>query len=287
MSVTILILTYNSSKFIPELLANLTSRYTKEIKAKRLQILIADNNSQDDTEKQVKKFSDLVTFTQNGGNLGYAAGNNKASEKATGDILVILNPDTKLTDGDIMNIEEEFKNEKAGIVGGKIINWDSGRELSCGKFYTLLNVFLLCLGLEEKLGVRFAPIRKTKVDFVSGAFLAIKTELYQRLGGFDEHFFMYIEDQELCYRVKQEGLEVMYSPFATLQHMGQGSSNRTFAVVNIYKGLYYFHKKHMGNLSAFLVKTLLKTKAFILVNLGRVIHNQYLVKTYEEAYKVF
>lgn len=283
MDVSIIILTYNSSKYISDLLESLIEKNNSILKSKKLEIIVADNNSSDDTEKEVKKYKDHVLFTQNGGNLGFAAGNNKASEKANGDVLIFLNPDTKFLDGDLMNLVEVLDHKQAGIVGGKIEDFHGGRELSCGKFYTLLNVFFLCLGLEEKLGVRFAPHVRQNVDFVSGAFLAIKKELFNNLGGFDEHFFMYIEDQELCFRVKQDHKNVIFLPSVSIKHVGQGSSNRTFAVVNIYKGLVYFHKKHMGTLSAYLVVLLLKSKAFILVNLGKLIHNLYLVKTYEEA----
>lgn len=283
MNLSIIILTYNSSKYISNLLESLIDKNKSLLSSKKLEIIVADNNSSDDTEKEVRKYKEHVMFTQNGGNLGFAAGNNKASEKANGEVLIFMNPDTKFLGGELESLVEELDHKHAGIVGGKIENFHGGRELSCGKFYTLLNVFILCLGLEEKLGVRFAPHIRQNVDFVSGAFLCIKKELFNSLGGFDEHFFMYIEDQELCFRVKQDQKNVVFLPSISIKHVGQGSSNRTFAVVNIYKGLVYFHKKHMGIFSEGMVRLLLKSKAFILVNLGKLIHNLYLVKTYEEA----
>lgn len=282
--ISLIILTYNSERFIPHLLSSLLLQYKEAVRKKELEIIVADNNSSDDTQKEVKKFSEVL-FTQNGGNLGFAAGNNKASEKAKGDILLFVNPDAEFVKGDILKLNEELNSAKVGIVGGEVQDYHGKRELSCGKFYTFFNVLLLSLGLEEALGVRFSPTRKRKVDFVSGAFLAMKTDLFQRLGGFDEHFFMYIEDQELCYRVKKEGLEVLYSPYATIKHLGQGSSNRTFAIVNIYKGLMYFQKKHMSSLSYHSVVFLLKLKATLLVIVGKISNNQYLTTTYEEALK--
>lgn len=284
--ISIIILTYNSSLYIENLLTSITKRYQKNITQKDLEIIVADNGSTDDTVKIVKKFKTGVKLLENGGNLGFAAGINKGVGVATGDILLFVNPDANLADGDLMDVVGEFENSKVGIVGGEIRSGDGRRELSCGKFYTFFNIFLLSLGLEEVARVRFAPKRKRYVDFVSGAFFAIKRDLFLKLGGFDEHFFMYIEDQELCFRVKKEGYQVLFCPFATITHQGQGSSNRTFAVVNIYKGLLYFQKKHMGNVSYMLSKSVLKTKAVILVFSGKILNNQYLAKTYEEAFKV-
>lgn len=283
MKLSVIILTYNSSRFIPELLSGFVEQYKKEISSHTIEIIIADNNSTDDTKNEVMKFKEYAHFVQNGGNLGFAAGINKASEEAAGEVLLFLNPDTKLTDGDFIKVVEELQNEKVGVIGGEMQTWDGKREYSCGKFYTFLNILLLSLGLEEICRVRFAPTRRTQVDHVSGGFFAIRRDLFQKMGGFDEHFFMYVEDQELCYRLKKEGYKVYYSPFATIKHMGQGSSNRTFAIVNIYKGLLYFQKKHMGAVSYSASKFVLRLKAHLLVLLGKTFHNQYLSQTYEEA----
>lgn len=285
MKVSIIILTFNSEKYIPTLLSSLTQEYAKQIKEKELEVIVADNSSSDSTLKEVQKFKDRVKVIENGGNLGYAKGNNTAAKKASGDVLLILNPDTKVAEGDIFKLVSEFIDEKVGIIGGKILTWDKRRELSCGKFYTAINILLLSLGLEEKLGVRFAPNSSQKVDFVSGAFLAVRRSLFERLHGFDEHYFMYIEDQDLCFRAFQEGYITLFSPKATIQHMGQASSNRTFAIVNIYKGLSYFQKRHMSKMSYNLSVFFLKTKAILLVILGKISNNQYLANTYEDALK--
>lgn len=281
--ISVIILTYNSQRYIPELLESFLKQYKDEVKKEQIEVLVADNASTDGTEKEVRKFPG-IHFTQNGGNLGFAAGNNKASMKAKGDIILFVNPDAEFVSGDILKLNEIFKNERVGVVGGEILDYTGKRELSCGKFYSLWNVVLLCLGLEETLGVRFSPHRRRKVNFVSGAFFAMKKEVFQNLGGFDEHFFMYIEDQELCYRVVGNGLEVVYDPYAAIKHLGQGSSNRTFAVINIFKGLVYFHKKHMGQFSYNIVKIVLRAKAGMLVLIGKILHNEYLVQTYEKAF---
>lgn len=284
MEVSLIILTYNSGKYIDDLLQGLIEKYKEEIQEKKLEILVADNNSQDETLKLLKKYKE-VRVVENGENLGFAKGNNVVVEQAKGNTLVFLNPDTKVVGGDIFEMVSEFEDPLVGIVGGKIKNYKGSRELSCGKVYTWWSVLLLSLGLEEFVGVRFAPEKRREVDYVSGAFLAINHFLFEQLNGFDEHYFMYIEDADLCFRVKKDGFKVVFSPLATIQHMGQGSSNRTFAVVQIYKGLLYFQKKHMSKASYMFSRFLLQSKAHLLVILGKLSHNQYLVSTYEEALK--
>ncbi len=283
MIASIIILTYNSSKYIEHLLESL-QRYNPEIKEKKLGIIIADNGSKDDTVEKAKKFK-FAKVIENEGNFGFAKGNNLAAKKANGEFLIFLNPDTKFVSGDIFDLLKEFENPKVGIVGGEILNFKGEREFSAGKTYTLPRVLLLSLGLEERVGVRFSPNKRQEVDHVTGAFLAIRADLFEKLNGFDEHYFMYIEDSDLCFRAKKLGYKVIFSTSATIQHLGQGSSNRKFAVVNIYKGLLYFHKKRMSKLSYFGVLSALRTKAILLVILGKISHNQYLADTYAEALK--
>jgi len=116
--------------------------------------------------------------------------------------------------------------------------------------------------------------------------LFINTQkLFERLNGFDENYFMYVEDSDLCYQAKKRGFKVLYSNKATVQHVGQGSSNRTFAIVNIYKGLLYYSRKNGGKVNYFIVKLMLMIKARLLVLVGRVRNNKYLVDTYTEAMK--
>ncbi len=286
MIASIIILTYNSSSYIDTLLSKIQEKFSSEIKKGELEILVADNASKDDTVKKAKKYSSAVRVLENGGNYGFAKGNNLAVKKAKGKYVLFINPDTEFVKGDVLKLLGHLENNNVGVVGGEIFSFHDSREYSCGKFYTFVNILILALGLEEKLGIRFAPEKKTYVDYVSGAFLGIKKSVFEELNGFDEHYFMYIEDQDLCFRVKKKGLSVLFSPDATIRHVGQGSSNRSFAVVNIYKGLSYFQKKHMSVLSYRLSIATLRLKALTLITLGKLTHNSYLTSTYEKALQV-
>ncbi len=281
--ISLIILTYNSSEYIDELLSGIIKKFSTELENKDLEIIVADNLSLDDTLKKVEKFRDKIKIVQNGGNFGYAKGNNLATKKASGEVLIFMNPDAKFIGGDIFSLVSKFENEKIGIVGGKIMALSGKPELSCGKFYKVFNTFLLALGLEEKFGVRFSPKKERSVDFVSGAFLAIRRSLFEKLNGFDENYFMYVEDSDLCYRTKKAGFITLFSPLATIQHVGQGSSNRNFAVINIYKGLMYFNRKNGNYFSYNLVRLILISKAKLLVKMGKILNNKYLTDTYSSV----
>jgi len=247
---------------------------------------VSDNNSSDSTQKITEQQKNKgIRFVQNGGNLGFAKGINSASKNARGETLLFINPDATFISGDFFSISENLVGEIV-VVGGKIIQQNGQRELSCGKFYTLFNVCLLALGLEEKIGVRFSPEKNRNVDWVSGGFMMVKRSFWEKMGGFDENLFMYVEDMEFCFRVKKEGFKIFFSNDATIKHIGQASSNKSFAVVNIYKGLFHFHKKHMGTWSYYCVKIILKTKSYLLVLIGKILNNKYLADTYASTLKL-
>jgi GT2 family glycosyltransferase len=276
--VSIIILTYNSAQHIDKLLKSLDSFRDDA------EILIVDNASTDETVKIARKFGEKVKVYETGGNMGFAKGINFGSEKAKGEYLLFINPDSIFKKGsliDMISVLEE--NEKAAVVGGKMISESGVSERSAGKFFNLWETLLIVLGLDEKLGVRFSPDKLTKVDFVSGGFMMVKSNIFKRLSGFDENFFMYVEDMEFCYRVKKAELETYFTPAVAISHKGQGSSNRTFAVVNIYKGIIYFYKKHKGNFQYNIVRSLLWLKACGIYLVGRLTNNEYYVKTYKEA----
>ena len=282
---SIIILTYNSEKYIDPLIQSLNKKYSEQLKRKEIEIIIADNESLDGTLNKAQKYKDDVKIISNGGNFGYAKGNNLAFKKANGEYILFLNPDAKLYHGDLLEVLNLFDDEKVGVVGGRIISLDGKKELSCGKFYNPFNTLMLALGLENVIGLRFSPEREKKVDFVSGGFMFVRRKVFESINGFDENYFMYIEDSDLCYQVRKRGFVVKFSPKATIQHVGQGSSNRTFAIVNIYKGLLYFNKKNLGSVARLIVKIILSIKAILLVLVGKIMNNKYLETTYNEALK--
>ncbi|HVT00643.1 MAG TPA: glycosyltransferase family 2 protein [Patescibacteria group bacterium] len=283
--VSIIILTYNSSAYIKELIESIFEFNKKE----SIELIVVDNNSTDDTVRVVSKIKEPKTKIRlivNDQNLGFAKGINTGAKVASGEYLLFVNPDARWKKGSVDSfIETINSNINIGIVGGKLVGKNGELEKSCGKFFGLLASISIALGLDDKVGVRFSPKREEIVDFVSGGFMFIKTNLFMKLNGFDEHYFMYIEDMDLCFRARFSGYTTHFTPAVILEHVSHGSSNKSFAIRNIYKGIFYFHKKHGTPFSYVVVKSLFKLKAISLVLIGKIMNNKYLSDTYSGALK--
>lgn len=283
---SVIVLSYNTKDLTKRCLLSVIDNYEEDIDKGKIELILADNGSSDGTVEEIRKsnFLEKIKIVENGKNYGFGKGNNLVSKKAEGKYIVFLNSDTVSKDkGFLKMILLLEKNTKTGILGGKLENRDGSKQLSAGKFYTPLNLFFSLLGFESF--VRSAPDKISRVDWVSGACMMIRSDLFEKLKGFDENFFMYIEDVELCYRAKKEGFLTYFYPDIKLEHRQAGSGNRQFAILNIYKGISYFYKKHGNFLSYSIVKSMLYLKAFLLVIIGRIINNKYLFNTYSQVLK--
>ncbi len=281
-----IILTYNSEKHISNLLDSIEKHYGEEIKSGFIEIIIVDNASTDKTLSQISKFK-KVKIVKNQENLGFAKGVNIGASHAQGKYFIIINPDVTVNGESLEAILTDFENDPTiGVVGGRIYKSQSIYEKSVGRFLYVFNVFVMSIGLDELLGFRSSPSKRCNVDYVSGAFLIVRASLFRKVDGFDENMFMYVEDMEFCFRVKQADYKVIFDPSISINHESHGSSNRSFAIKNIYSGILYFHKKHGTSFSYFMVKSILVLKAASLVIIGKILNNKYLSSTYKEALKI-
>lgn len=276
--VSIIILSYNTQELLDTCLHGLQQQKT----TMPFEIIVVDNASTDGSVALVEKKYKNVLLIKNNKNVGFAKGVNQGAQKAKGDTLFFLNSDTVPTKFALNDAVTLLQNQHIGIVGGALLETSGIPQQSYGSSYTIGHVVKMLFGGGEKVQLQ---LRQQEVGWVSGGCMLIQKDFFQKLNGFDEAFFMYVEDVELCYRVIQQGKKVLYFPKLAFVHKGHGSSNRTFAIVQIYKGLLYFFKKHRYYGEYILVRLLLLTKAVILVVLGTITGNNYLVKTYREAMK--
>ena len=280
--VSIIILTYNSEQYIERLVESVYE-FNKGL---NIEVIVVDNLSNDKTIDKVNKLGKKVRLVVNKKNIGFAAGINSGVKQSAGKYLLFINPDCEWKSGSIKDfLRVVERNELIGIVGGKLSTSDRKIEKSAGKFLGILESIPTAFGLDEAAGVRFSPKKIQKVDYVSGAFMMVKKNVFDQLSGFDENLFMYIEDMEFCFRAKKKGVLTYFTPEAEAIHHLHGSSNRGFAVSNIYNGIFYFQKKHKGVLSYLMVKSLFVAKARVLVMVGKILNNKYLTDTYSEALK--
>lgn len=278
--VSIIILTYKDTELLKVCLESLY----KQIAGLNFEVIVVDNNPDRVSSEMLKDKFKKVKVISEGVNLGFAKGINKGVGTAKGEYLLFLNPDTKFIDGTLKEMAKTLEeNEKIGVLGGAMENTDGTIQRSCGNFYNLNSVFLMLFGGDRGELLKFRPDKLKEVDWVSGGFMLIRRDLFEKAGGFDEAFFMYIEDMELCYRVKKSGYKIFFYPGIKVAHVGQGSTNRSFAIINIYQNLPYFYKKHRQYWEYLVLKLLLIFKALSAIIIGIICGNSYLRNTYSKA----
>lgn len=286
-TLSIVILNYNTKDLTLACINSILKQYKEEISLKKIEIILVDNNSTDESVSLFEKIGTKIRLIKSTENLGFSKGCNLGASKASGDYLMFLNSDTEIKDRGFLKMIEFMKgNRNIGILGAKLKFPNGSAQESAGKFYTLFNLLLMLLGLERFGFLRFSPQNNKRVDWVSGASLMIKKDLFNELGMFEKEIFMYMEDQELCFRAKLRGFDTYFYKDVEIIHKERGSSNKTFAILNIYKGIKFFYKKYKPRWQYLIALFFLKTKALILVVLGKIVNNKYLENTYVNALKI-
>lgn len=282
-------LNYKTKEMVLSCVDSLIKQYKLELERDEFEIIIADNGSGDESVAYIKKHLlskkiKNILLIDNKKNLGFGAGNNFAAKKASGKYILFLNSDTIVEDrGFILMIDFLDKHENVGVLGGKLSNNDGTIQPSAGKFYNLLNLTVMLVGGERFGLLRSSPNEIEKVDWVSGACMMVRKDVFEKLSGFDEKLFMYMEDMEICFRAKKLGFSTYFYPNLRLKHKSLGSSNRTFAIINIYKGILHFYSKHKSHFEYLIAKLLLVAKAFILILVGILTINPGLQDRYRKA----
>ncbi len=263
LDLSILIVTYNSA----HLIGGLLGRLAQDMKDVSAEVIVVDNASRDGTVETVKQQFPWVKLIASKENLGFAAGNNLAARAALGRYLLLLNPDA-IPDADALRQALVMLDEHAdvGLAGGELRGVDGQRQPSARMFPTLRDEFFTLSGLAARfpqsrffarLDRHWAnPEAAAVVDWIPGAFVFIPRQVFAKLGGFDERFFMYYEEVDLCQRIQQMGLKTYYWPTLKAMHIG-GESAKTVKSARISKsgsqletwrmrsGLLYY-RKHQG-----------------------------------------
>lgn len=253
---SIIIVNYNSK----ELLKNCVDSIYAQSMNIPFDVWIVDNNSSDDSLKAVETNYPQVNIIKNKENLGFAYANNQAILKTRADYILLLNPDTVVTDNALEKMVKFMKNNPdVGIAGCRILNEDGSLQLACRRSIPTPKVaFFRLTGLSKlfpksKTMAQYNltyldPDETHEVDAVSGSFLMIRKSVIDDIGMLDERFFMYGEELDWCLRAKQNGWKVIYYPRAQITHYkGQCSkSNSRKAAFEFYRSMYLFHKKHFA-----------------------------------------
>ena len=282
--ISIIIPSYNTKDLLEKCLQSLGSDY---------EIVVIDNGSTDDSVAMLKKLQSqnpVIKTIFNQKNKGFGGANNQGIKIATGDYLLFLNSDTLIKDKAPLRMAQFLKeNPQVGVVGCRLLNKDGSSQPSAGPFPSPRITFIM-LFTEHWLGdlVRSSFAKEKEVDWVMGAAMMVKKEVITKAGLMDEGIFMYMDEVEWCYRIKKAGFKVMFYPGAEITHLfgASSKSGRTDPILNIYRGLLYFYKKHYFPSQLFILKIMLKLKAVGALILGFLTNNRYLKQTYVQALEI-
>lgn len=201
---------------------------------KNIQIIVVDNNSEDGLDDDLKG-SKEIEFIKNKQNLGYCGGNNagiKQALKMGADYIFILNPDTVVPKQTISDLVKLAEDSTAGMFGPKILFGDTETIWYGGGIIDTDNVLGVHRGVDEKDNGQYDEVMET--EFASGAAIFVKREIFEKIGFFDEKYFLYLEDLEFCYRAKLAGIEVIYNPKAVVYHKNARSTGLGSALQDYY-----------------------------------------------------
>lgn len=283
MDVSIIIPSFNTSVLLARCLTSVFASLQESNISH--EVIVVDNASTDGSGTMVKKMFPGARIIQNTVNMGFGKANNQAIKSSAGRYILLLNSDIVVQDDAIGALYRVIKDKKKAFAGGKLFNVDGSAQASCGPFFTLPVVALMLFARGDYWGAtRFSPDITKSVDWVSGACLMGEKKAFEEVGLFDEGIFMYMEDIDFLYRAKKKGYGVFFCSDARFTHAGAGSSGqRRTPVVNIYRGLMYFYRKHRGPAACATIRFMLIVKALAAIAGGRIMGKRDLSLIYEEA----
>lgn len=246
--VSIILVNFNGEDVLADCLCSLE----KFIPKHNCEIILVDNNSQDNSLSIINSKFPAIKLIKLSQNLGFAAGNNAGAKEAKGNFLFLLNTDTIVTSNFLPHLLRLMaENLDVGIIGTKLIFPDGSFQISFSPKIGIMGEVKakkLHKNAEDKnsLNVIEQDFRDVKnVDVVVGASFFIRTDLFNLLGGFDERFFMYFEESDLCERVRNKGYKILYTPHESIIHLRGHSVKKLLNKMSFeYRRsqIYYYYK---------------------------------------------
>jgi GT2 family glycosyltransferase len=233
MKISVIVVSFNTREILRNCLLSLNNASEKL----DVEIIVVDNNSHDGSADMVESDFSNCTLLRSSSNLGFAAANNWGFKIAKGEFILLLNPDAIIAPGSLeRSIEYMNQNPKLGMGGGRLIDKFGNWQPSARQFPSLLNEFLTISGLAHRFPSSkfFGRADRTWdtsdeavcVDWVPGAYAFIRKAALEQAGPFDERFFLYYEEVDLCRRFIQSGWLIAYWPDIEVKHWG-GESSKT------------------------------------------------------------
>lgn len=253
MKLSIVIICWNDLKVIGDCLHSIYAG----THSTGFEVIVSDNGSTDGTVEFIAQNYPKVRVLRNGSNLRFSKGNNAGIRVCQGELILILNPDTMIHDGALDKwVEFADRHPEAGAFGCRVLNPDGTYQGPAQPFPTIWRGWLAALYLRPLAYLSDVFISDTytgwkgdterTIDWQCGCAVMFRADLLKRLGGFDERFFYYYEDVDVCRRVWEAGYPVVYAPHVTITHLGGQSTTQRFPIafeLDKYRNRYrYFHK---------------------------------------------
>ncbi|WP_281890057.1 glycosyltransferase family 2 protein [Paenibacillus sp. YYML68] len=224
------------------------------------ELIVVDNNSVDSSVEQIRMKCPQLTLIANDQNLGFAKANNQAMRIAKGRYILLLNSDTVVQPDTLQTMLDFMEaNPTVGAAGCKVVLPDGSLDKACRRgFPTPSASFYYAFGISKLFpnSARFNqyqlthldPDKDYPVDCLVGAFMMVRREVIDQVGMLDEDFFMYGEDIDWCYRIKEAGWGIHYYPYTQITHYkGASSRRKPFKIIyEFHRAMYLFHRKHFS-----------------------------------------
>lgn len=260
--VSVVVVSFNTR----DLLRDCLHTFDREADAIPYQLIVVDNASRDGSADLIAAEFPNAILIRSAHNLGFAAANNLGFQHATAPFIVLLNSDAFVKPHTLQRAVHYMETQpKTALAGAKLVGQQNEWQPSARMFPSLLNHFLMLSGLSGKFRQsRFFgradrtwadPNQAAAVDWVPGAFSIVRRDVLEHIQYFDERFFLYYEEVDLCRRIRDAGYDIWYLPDLEVIHIG-GESSRTVenttmsqhgAQINLWQirsALLYFYKHH-------------------------------------------
>ena len=258
MKLSVIIVSYNVKDYIKQCIRSI---YKSNLDNDLLEVIVIDNDSYDGTVQDIQSSFPNVSIIENKSNKGFAKAVNVGIKQSNGDFICLLNPDVIIKDNTFSTLIEYLEsNKNTGCIGPKVLNVDGTVQHSCKRsFPTPLNAVFRLFSIDKifpkskifgKYNLTYLDVNKIhKVDAISGAFMMFNKKIVTEIGLLDENFFMFAEDIDFCYRIKNKGYDIIYNPNAEIMHYkGESVKSAPYDMVNIfYNAMEIYFKKYSKN----------------------------------------
>lgn len=245
----------------------LRSIYISSVESLSVEVIVVDNASSDGSVDSVRATFPDVRIIANTSNRGFPGANNQGLDEATGEFILLLNPDTEIIERALQTLVAYLQaHPDVGIVGPRLLNPDGTSQSSRRRFPTLPILFFESTWLQPLLprcSLRHYYVEdqpdsvEHDVDWVTGAAMMVRREAVADAGRLDEGFFMYSEELDWCHRFRKSGWRIVFLPAAQVIHYGGRSSDQVVPVRHIYfqASKIRYTKKHHGRIIAEMLRT--------------------------------